>query len=187
MRATLPTKAKLSKPSSVTARRYDVGVSGTGEEDEANVDVLPWKNVGHSLRDCADVEMRKEALEGSVTSFGAWIRDTLPTKAKLSKPSLATARRYDVWVSGTSEEDEANVDVLPWKNVVCNQIMRTYKRLRTNQTMVQNQDREENQNVIENVNVPEAENQLENVNVAENVVEANNLASGEVRTTERRA
>ncbi|KAK0582442.1 hypothetical protein LWI29_025720 [Acer saccharum] len=58
------------------------------------------------------------------------------------------------------------------KVYVCNQIMRTYKRLRTNQTIVENQDCEENQNVTENVNVPEAENQPENVNVAE----ADNLA-----------
>ena len=58
----------------------------------------------------------------------------------------------------------------------CNQIMRTFKRLRTNRTMAENEDCEENQNVAENVNVPEAENQPEDVNVAENVAEADNLA-----------
>ncbi|TXG53056.1 hypothetical protein EZV62_022225 [Acer yangbiense] len=38
--------------------------------------------IGHALRDCHDDEARMNAMEGSIASFGAWMRATAPDRTK---------------------------------------------------------------------------------------------------------
>ncbi|TXG51528.1 hypothetical protein EZV62_024052 [Acer yangbiense] len=43
--------------------------------------------VGHGINECFDGEAKKEALEGTSTKYGSWLRATLVEKVKMKSPS----------------------------------------------------------------------------------------------------